>query len=216
MDCTLIVCPKRKDNSCRLRQWVQMHQYFGQHLRPGNCSTVELGALVITHADTDHYGIVPEVLEGIMPGQIMRVKGSRNEYRSCKFETWLERHENDLSTPSEKLPEDFHDPQDSPNKTLDCGEAKIYVLAANVQSSKSKKNTESIVLRLSYGNFDVILTGDATEDTEDKILKLHGEEWLRSEVYKIPHHGSSTTSKNQALGVAARPRLAMTSNGPQK
>lgn len=55
----------------------------------------------------------------------------------------------------------------------------------------------------------ILVTGDATERTEDKILEFHEDEWLRSEVYKIPHHGSSTTSEDQALRVAAQPLRAI-------
>ena len=211
-DCTLVMCPNGKK--------ILVDCGSGSNCTNVSASSYvrglldgELDALVLTHADTDHYGILQQVLKGITPAQIMRVDGPRNEYKSCGFEKWLERQEDTLHTPAEGLPVDFHNSKDNPNTTLDCGEAEIFVLAANVQSSFSQKNTESIVLLLSYENFDAILTGDATRITEDKILKFHEDEWLRSEVYKIPHHGSSTTSKDQALGVAAQPLLAMTSNG---
>ena len=57
-----------------------------------------------------------------------------------------------------------------PSQLFGEGDTSIHVLAADVGD---EKNTRSIVLLESFRNFDVILTGDATEETETDILSRY-------------------------------------------
>lgn len=56
-------------------------------------------------------------------------------------------------------------------------------------------NNASVVLRVSYGETDVLLTGDAGKGVERYLLK----EGLESEILKVGHHGSKTSSDNLFL-----------------
>ncbi len=170
-------------------------------------------ALVITHPHTDHFGLIEEALTGTDPAKIIRPDGPLNEYGSCGFDTWLQNTESNAAVQAIALPVDFHDAQSTPNSDLDCGAADIWILAANVQATDSASNARSVVLLIDFNNFEIILTGDATEDTEAKILQWYNHAWLDAEVYKIPHHGSSTTSEDQELGVTVEPSLALASAG---
>ena len=91
----------------------------------------------------------------------------------------------------------------------DCGDADVFILAADIQASRSPKNARSIVVLISYGDFDVMLMGDATFDTEDAILERYPEDWLDVEVLKIGHHGSSTTSTSLDWAETVQPKLAV-------
>jgi beta-lactamase superfamily II metal-dependent hydrolase len=53
-------------------------------------------------------------------------------------------------------------------------------------------NGHSVVLRLTYGGFSFLFSGDLNEEAEIDLLQAHenGEVDLRSEVLKAPHHGS--------------------------
>jgi len=53
-------------------------------------------------------------------------------------------------------------------------------------------NNSSLVLRLRFKNVSVLLTGDIEKEAEGRILKKGS--LLRSEILKIPHHGSSSSS----------------------
>jgi competence protein ComEC len=53
-------------------------------------------------------------------------------------------------------------------------------------------NNSSLVLRLRFKNVSVLLTGDIEKEAEGRILKEGS--LLRSEILKIPHHGSSSSS----------------------
>lgn len=55
------------------------------------------------------------------------------------------------------------------------------------------RNNASVVLRVSYGNVDVLLPGDVEAKAEKNLVRKYGDQ-LESEVVKIPHHGSSTSS----------------------
>ncbi len=72
-------------------------------------------------------------------------------------------------------------------------------------------NEASVVIRVSYGAFSALLTGDAPTDVEDEIVEHYGS-GLRSTVLKVGHHGSATATGDGILA-ATRPRLALLSVG---
>ena len=72
-------------------------------------------------------------------------------------------------------------------------------------------NLGSIVLKLSYGNFAALLTGDAEETVQAALLDRHGD--LTATVLKVPHQGSRDADL-PAFVSAVRPQLAILSVGP--
>jgi len=69
-------------------------------------------------------------------------------------------------------------------------------------------NATSVVLRLSYGAFDALLTGDAYADVERALGPKVGP----IEVLKVGHHGSDTSTDSLLLA-HARPEVALVSVG---
>jgi beta-lactamase superfamily II metal-dependent hydrolase len=57
-------------------------------------------------------------------------------------------------------------------------------------------NGHSIVFRLRYGGFSYLFCGDLNDEASRELARRHqhGEVNLRSEVYKVPHHGSADFS----------------------
>lgn len=57
-------------------------------------------------------------------------------------------------------------------------------------------NGHSIVLRLSYGGFSFLFTGDLNDEASRYLAREHnkGTLNLRSEIFKVPHHGSADFS----------------------
>ncbi len=58
---------------------------------------------------------------------------------------------------------------------------------------KVNVNNESIVGILKFGEFSMLLTGDAEKEIEKELLGTYGS-GLKCKVYKAPHHGSHTSS----------------------
>ena len=66
------------------------------------------------------------------------------------------------------------------------------------------------MLKFSYGFVDILFTGDIEATAEDSILTSQQD--LRSEIIKVPHHGSRTSSTAEFLD-AVQPRYAIYSLG---
>ena len=94
------------------------------------------------------------------------------------------------------------------DKTIDCGEGidcRILSAIGDKSDKGSKdKNETSIVLRIASKNYEVFLTGDATEKVTDSIIvKYSKDNVLSFEKYKkairvlqASHHGSGTHGSN--------------------
>ena len=80
------------------------------------------------------------------------------------------------------------------------------------KDGKVNLNLNSVVGRLTYGNFSTLFTGDAEQETEAGILQRHKAEEIKSLVLKSPHHGSKTSSSPAYLKAAA-PEAALISLG---
>lgn len=67
-------------------------------------------------------------------------------------------------------------------------------------------NNHSVVLRLIYGERTLLLTGDIEKEAESNLL--NAPEFLKSDVVKVAHHGSKTSS-TKAFIEATRAKLAI-------
>jgi len=76
-----------------------------------------------------------------------------------------------------------------------------------------RANDNSAVILLRYGTFHALLLGDAPVAVEQWVIATHGAA-LRSQVLKVGHHGSST-STGDALIAAVQPALALIPVGRQ-
>ena len=79
-----------------------------------------------------------------------------------------------------------------------------------VRPGGSVENANSVVLRLSYGNFSMLFTGDAETETED--VMMDSGVTLRSQVLKVGHHGSRYATSARFLE-AVSPEAAVISVG---
>lgn len=72
------------------------------------------------------------------------------------------------------------------------------------------ENDDSCVVRVSDGNFSVLLTGDIETAAERKIVAIYRGA-LQSTILQVPHHGSNTSSTPPFLRAVA-PELAISSS----
>lgn len=81
---------------------------------------------------------------------------------------------------------------------------------ASINLKDSDKNDDSLVMKLSYGEVDILFTGDIGSKAETRLIASQQD--LRAEILKVPHHGSRTSSTTQFLD-AVQPRYAIFSLG---
>ncbi|MGB9082294.1 MAG: DNA internalization-related competence protein ComEC/Rec2 [Desulfuromonadaceae bacterium] len=77
-------------------------------------------------------------------------------------------------------------------------------------SDESSVNEQSLVFRLSYGNFSMLFCADAGFEAEQRILA--GRHDLKSTALKVGHHGSRYSTSEEFLE-RVRPRVALISAG---
>ncbi|MGL5784782.1 MAG: ComEC/Rec2 family competence protein [Alphaproteobacteria bacterium] len=83
-------------------------------------------------------------------------------------------------------------------------------------SLSADTNSDSLVMKLSHQAGSMILTGDATELTTNRILQnyRHQPDFLQTDVLLASHHGSSFQKTNDSLWIqATTPKLVLISNG---
>lgn len=156
-----------------------------------------IDAVFYTHPDSDHIGGLPEVLERYK----VSVFGETGAVSETALFGALERR---------------RDVEGAEILNLKRGQvfgigggAQIEVLFPDREVSSADSNLSSVILRLSYGQTDFLLTGDAPKASEEYITGLDGGE-LGSEVLKLSHHGSKTSSASAFLS-AVSPEYAIVS-----
>lgn len=75
-------------------------------------------------------------------------------------------------------------------------------------------NNTSIVMKLHYGQFTMLFTGDAEAPVEDYLQQKYGSA-LKADVLKVGHHGSKTSSIYKFIS-KVRPKYALISCGDKQ
>jgi competence protein ComEC len=88
--------------------------------------------------------------------------------------------------------------------------AQVLWPTASVNDSAPSRNNDSIVLRFIFGDKFIVFTGDVEREAELTML-AEGLD-LRSDIVKVAHHGSKTSSVEPFVG-ATRPSTAIISVG---
>lgn len=159
----------------------------------------ELDYILASHADLDHIGGFPDVLERYDVGTIIMTE---NEGQSDAAETFLER------TKSEGAEIIFA----RRGMAFDLGGgAELEILFPDLEPHFLETNTASIVARLTYGEAEFLFTGDAPSAIEEYLVARDGNT-IQSDVLKVGHHGSKTSSSELFLRVV-QPALAVVSAG---
>lgn len=83
----------------------------------------------------------------------------------------------------------------------------LYPLESQYRYLPRDQNEPSVVTRLAYGQYRWLLTGDATARTENNLMAAWGD-YLESQILKVAHHGSRSSSQEEFLGLVS-PELAV-------
>ena len=183
--------------------------YFQNNTRFGTGEGVVLDYLVLTHGDADHYNRLRQWYEKFKP-QIKNIifSGNRSDYGGLRSDlitglSYKQRFNGydppRILTCPDVYPAHLFVEQNRP------GGVEVFLSAANVvqpydNAGAHTKNSNSIVTHLKYAGNHIILSGDATRETEKFILdtfeKVGGLDldMLDCTLLKVGHHGSTRTS----------------------
>ena len=159
--------------------------------------------IFISHFDQDHIGGILTILEELRVGQVYI---SKQEQDSENYQKFLEIVK-DRKIKVKVL------------KQGDCLkiEKNLYfdiLWPIEEQIQENILNNNAMVMKLRYGKFSMLFTGDIEEVAEEKILDFYkekidnGESILKSDVLKVAHHGSKT-STTQKFFEKVNPKICL-------
>ena len=162
----------------------------------------KLDLLVLSHPDNDHGGGLYYILHEY---DVKRVLGVPHL---------------DLPPITHRVLHELIDGKGIPHELGYAGEinlsstAKLELLhpfdKASTNLTDRDINDDSLVLKLSYGEVDVLFTGDIERDAEKRLVESGMD--LEAEILKVPHHGSKTSSSPEFLSLV-RPEFGIFSLG---
>jgi len=159
-----------------------------------------IDAIIITNPDQDHIGGFADVLDTYKIGKVFE-PGTLNDSKT---------YQNLLTEIKNKNIPKFLARR---GMKLHLGGGVVMdILFPDRNVSIWTPNDGSVVARLAYGNSVIMLTGDATIKTEKIILAKNPAESLRSDILKVGHHGSRTSTSELFLK-AVSPKYALISDG---
>jgi competence protein ComEC len=154
----------------------------------------ELQYVIGTHPHADHIGGLDDVLYAFDVKEIFMPKVT---HTSKTFEDVLIAiQEAGLSVTSPKV-----------GSTYELGEANWTIIAPS-QEVYSNLNDYSIGIKVVFGEQTFIFTGDAEKTSEDEIIQLGRTISLKSDILKVGHHGSSSSTSDEFLK-AVNPEYAI-------
>lgn len=128
----------------------------------------QIDYLLLTHSDDDHVREAKDILKHINVKQLVLSKYDQN---------YQEYHQKALYV--------------NAKDQISCGDIKIDVLGPLKQYHEDNNN--SIVLQFRFNNQIFLFTGDIEKDAEEDLIHMY-QHRLKSDVIKVPHHGSKTSS----------------------
>jgi competence protein ComEC len=148
--------------------------------------------VVGTHPHEDHIGGIDAVINQFGIGTIYMPKVTTTTKTFSDVLTAIKNRGLSITTPIVR-------------STFTLGSAQCTILAPSNPSSDDLNNA-SIVIKLTYGTTSFLFTGDAQTESEQAMLL--GAYSLKSDVVKVGHHGSSTSTSPAFLNAVA-PKYAV-------
>jgi competence protein ComEC len=158
--------------------------------------TTRLDRLILSHTDLDHAGGIPALMKNFRISRFDYSQAGSDTILNGILEAACERHipANPLHTGIEQR----------------IGMVTVSTLHPSANRATGTANENSLVLKISFGDFSALLTGDLEKSGEYELLaQSHN---LRSTLLKVAHHGSRNATSNSFLD-RIQPRWATISVG---
>ncbi len=147
----------------------------------------EIDYLVLTHPDADHIGGAPEVINTFTVKNCIMPNETKTTQVFKRTLDALEDREVNVLLPT-------------PGDTYTLKNATFRILAP-LKEDYNDTNDHSVVLRLMYGERSILFTGDAEAYSEEDMVATYTAADLKSDVLKVGHHGSVTSSSPAFLAL---------------
>ena len=155
--------------------------------------------IILTHPHLDHYGGLVDVLDNYKKN--LEMDSGNNSPESKGFDIYIKKLE------EEKAKRIFA--KKGMRVNLDKA-VYLDILLPVINKKGMSAHDEMVVARLVYGNNSFLLTGDMEDNLESFLLSFGGS--IKSDVLKVGHHGSKTSTSEKFLGLV-NPGLAIISAG---
>lgn len=158
--------------------------------------------VLATHPDADHIGGLIPVLKRYNVEYILRPGVKHDTPAANSLLNLIANDGHEVSVIREMLARR--------GQVIDLGGgAYLRILFPDRDVSDVNPNTASVAAQLVYGEHEFLLTGDSPEKIEKYLVALDGKK-LRSDVLKLGHHGSKTSTSDLLLGFVT-PKYAIIS-----
>jgi len=157
-----------------------------------------IDVIVATHPDADHIGGFPRVLGRF---EVAEIIGLNSISESNIFQSF-----------SKKSKEERAELLDARRGMLiDLGSGVFAQILFPYKNMTITGNDSSVVIKIIYKQIEVLLTADASIATEKHLISLEGD-LLESDILKLGHHGSKTSSSQEFLEMV-EPKIVIISAG---
>lgn len=167
-------------------------------LRLEQLGVVELVLAVFTHPDEDHIGGADGVLAQIPTKEVWLPDAEADNDSARRMESAIQKSGARRRTVTV-------------GDSLQLGELFICVFSPLTTAADASSNDSSIVLKATFGTVGMMFMGDAGVQVEEMLLQNYGKAHFRASLYKVGHHGS-TTSNSTAWLEAVQPEYAVISS----
>lgn len=146
----------------------------------------KLDFVIATHPHADHIGGMESILKEFNVSYFCAPKVTENTDIFKNMIKALKEENTSINTLSYSNPH-----------PIDLGENTKVEIYSPLNEEYDNINNYSPLLRISYGETSFLFTGDAEAEVEMEVLKLNKD--LKSDVLKVGHHGSITSTTDSFI-----------------
>ena len=178
---------------------------------------------IATHTHEDHCGAMIDLMEErggktlLVPfGTIRRIKGSMSGEQTSENsilpdysqKTGESDYAQDLADMAEE--EGIEIKETGAGDVIVLNDRSSITLLHPSKDGESKGNASSLILKITYEGQDVLITGDADGETEQKLVNSGVD--IASNIFRISHHGSPYSTNHDIIS-AVSPNVSIISVG---